>query len=311
MAYASSNVILDDHYNIFVQGGAVAPIHTVANLNSIWGVGNGNKGWGQPSEIAAVTAGDVITATQWSTLFARLGTIAAHENNTITGASAVTVGDTITAIATLAADITDVYTLRFDNSGNTQDATASAGSTSFNQFAYHKMTATFASGDAARYFFNSGGYLDITTVHSGGTVNPKDTEWADTASKTGTLRMTHDGFSKIGGGGTPVYVVDSGYYDLTTSWVSLYKQFSDSSPYTTNYIEIFARVQGTPGANADNGATIEFEIRYVDDQVGAHGDDLITGTLTSNMTRHSATTGSIANTWGVMSTFNGTQTAKT
>ena len=49
MAYAQGDSILDDHYNIFATGNAAGSgDHSVANINTIWGSGDGvNKGYGQ------------------------------------------------------------------------------------------------------------------------------------------------------------------------------------------------------------------------------------------------------------------------
>ena len=61
MAYTSGDTILDDHYNIFVQGGASAVDHNTANVNTVWGSGTGDKGYGQSGTLSTVSAGTTIT----------------------------------------------------------------------------------------------------------------------------------------------------------------------------------------------------------------------------------------------------------
>jgi hypothetical protein len=61
MAYTSGDTILDDHYNDFAT-----------SVNAIWGTGTGDSGYGESSTVSAVSAGATITATQWTTLLARI-----------------------------------------------------------------------------------------------------------------------------------------------------------------------------------------------------------------------------------------------
>jgi hypothetical protein len=48
MTYTAGQLILDDEYNIFVAGNATfgSLNHGVANLNTVWGEGFGDKGYG-------------------------------------------------------------------------------------------------------------------------------------------------------------------------------------------------------------------------------------------------------------------------
>ena len=61
MAYTSGDTILDDHYNDFAT-----------SVNAIWGSGSGDRGYGQTNTVSSVSAGSTITASQWSTLLARI-----------------------------------------------------------------------------------------------------------------------------------------------------------------------------------------------------------------------------------------------
>ena len=63
MAYSTGDTILDDEYNTFVTGDAAGTgTHGVANVNSVWGTGENEKGYGQAGTLSAVTAGTTISA---------------------------------------------------------------------------------------------------------------------------------------------------------------------------------------------------------------------------------------------------------
>ena len=65
MAYASGDLILRDHYNTFATGSAAGTAnHAVANINTVWGVGNGNKVYVQSSTLIEVSEGVVVKAKQ-------------------------------------------------------------------------------------------------------------------------------------------------------------------------------------------------------------------------------------------------------
>jgi hypothetical protein len=119
-------------------------------------------------------------------------------------------------------------------------------------------TVTFASANAARYFFNGGGLikLDVSKTATGALGDP---EWNDLAttlcgdiwiSGAGTAHTiagtSYTGTTKIGGTGTPAILQTSlGWYNLTTSDQIIYKQFADTAPYTTNFIQHSARTAGS------------------------------------------------------------------
>jgi hypothetical protein len=301
MTYNAGQVILTDQYNTFVEGSDVGPLHTVANVNSIWGVGNGNKGWGQTSTLTPVT-NELVTATQWSTLFDRFDAIATQQGTSVTGITNPVAGEVITAIATFESELSTLYTNRFNNTGFGNDNAAVTNTPTFTQYSYHTITYTTGTADQMRYFFNAGGVLDMYFTSNGSAVGgsasgPKNDEWKDLVEKCGTLRMDHDGFSKIGGSGAHT-ITDVGYYGLTTGYQSIFKQFADSSPYLTNYVEVFARVASIDGTNADNGKTIQFEVRFVDAQVGTFNDDPVDSPITTvSLVRPAAQLGITAS-WG-------------
>ena len=65
MAYATGDTIPTPHYNDFAT-----------SVNTLWGTGSGDDGYGNSSTVSTVSDGTTITAAQWTTLLARITSIA-------------------------------------------------------------------------------------------------------------------------------------------------------------------------------------------------------------------------------------------
>jgi hypothetical protein len=257
MTYTSGGLIQATDYNGFVSTNA-------ANINDLWGAGSGDEGYGQTA-ISTVSAAGTITATQWATLVNTLSSIGSQTNTTLTARTAPTTGTLISILSAVNTDITNVTTNRnnaaavgsqFTGYSGTNSKTAgTSGATWTITFT---NTVTFASANAARYFFNGGGLikLDVSKTATG---NLGDPEWNDLASTlcgdiyisgAGTAHTiagtSYTGTTKIGGTGTPSTLQTSlGWYNLTTGDQVIYKQFADTAPYTNNFIQHSARTAGS------------------------------------------------------------------
>jgi hypothetical protein len=315
MAYSSGSLILDDDYNIFATGNAAGTgNNNVANINTVWGTGTGDKGYGQGTTVSPVSAGSTITATQWATLLTRMTSIGSHQGTSITAISNPNAGDTIEAYAALSTNITNIFNSRLNAAANGTDITANGTTTTTSSWdvrAVTTKTVAFSSSDALRYFFNAGGMIRMSFSRSGGTVSNKNAEWTDLLSKTGTIVVTgsatsktiaavaYTGTTKIGGGGTATTLATgTGALNYTGTPVEIFKQFADTSPYTTNFIRITAAV---------SGSTLSFVVTLEDaatDTVSPIGDaavtnlDIVNGTLTMTTVVRPPSTTYLTNTWG-------------
>lgn len=316
MAYSSGSVILDDDYNIFATGNAAGTgDNDTANINTVWGTGTGDKGYGQSNTVSAVSAGSTITATQWSTLLTRMTSIANHQGTSITSISNPSAGDTIEAYAALQTNITNLFNNRLDAAANGTDITANGTTTttsSWDVSATTTKTVTFGSTEEMRHFFNAGGHIRMSFSRSGGTSSDKNTEWTDLLNQVGTIVVcgsatsktinseTLTGTTKIGGSGTPdTLLTGTGSEDYTGTPVVIFKQFADTAPYTTNYAQIEASI---------SGAVITFEVTLQDaatDTIapsgGGEGDalDIVDGTLTmTTVVRPPSESNLNENSWG-------------
>jgi hypothetical protein len=260
MTYSVGGLIQATDYKGFVST-------TVgANVNGIWGAGSSDSGYGQ-SALSTVSAAGTVTATQWASLVNTISSMASHQGTTITARSAPVTGNIITILSNLNTDLTTLTGARGNAAANgTQygtftgsiaKTTATGSGTSAWTITF-THTITFASANAARYFFNAGGRIKWETNKSS-TGNLADTEWNDLANTlvgdiyitggTGTQTIAgtaYTGTTKIGGTGTPnTLLTTTGWYDLTTTDTLIYKQFADTAPYTGQFIQINAKTAGS------------------------------------------------------------------
>ena len=258
MTYNVGGLIEATDYNGFVST-------TVgANVNATWGTGTTSAGYGQTA-LSTVAAGSTVTATAWASLVNTVAAMANHQGTTITSRSAPVTGNTITVLNAVNTDVTNCYNNRGNAvaqgsqftgwSGTNSKTTATSGATWTITFV---NTVTFASADAARYFFNAGGSIkiDVSKTATGQTGDP---EWNDLANTlcgdiyitggaaTQTIAGTaYTGTTKIGGTGTPTTLLTTtGWFDLTTSDTVVYKQFADTAPYTNNFIQHALKTAGS------------------------------------------------------------------
>jgi len=309
MAYTAGDTILDDEYNTFATGNAAGTgDNGVANLNTIWGTGILDKGYGETgSVIAAVSAGSTITAAQWNTLLGRIETIGAHQGTSVTNYSTLSAGGTIAALATVSTDITNVFNGRLDAAASGTTVTTDGASSRTSSWTTSINTThriTFASANALRYFFNAGGLVKFTFSRSGGTTNDKNTEWSDLATNMGTITFSGSDSHTVnsvaltgttqtggyaGGAGSAKSTIDA--FALTTSNQQLIIKYADTSPYTGNYIKIEAKADAAAGS----ATYIEFTVTAQDDAADTGNPaqplpgtdpaslDVVDGTFTSTM----------------------------
>jgi len=264
MSYASGGLIQATDYNALVGSNST----TAGTLNYVWSTGNGQYGYGQTA-VGAVSGGSVVTATQWTTMLNALNGALGHQSGSAAqlppAALNYTSGQVITYFANVNTSITSTIQTNH-NSYTAQGSTTTGSNYSYNPTAtagttytayIGSRTVTFASGDAARYFFNAGGALKFVT----GTVTNGD----------GTARST-DAVSLLSLG---TYTFGQAQYNaVTTSYVNAVAT-SDSGTYTGNYghLDVLSSAQNASG-NGDKGAAITFGIYLYEAHAGAFNNTL-------------------------------------
>jgi hypothetical protein len=254
MTYSAGGLIEATDYNGFVSTGAT-------NINTVWGTGSTDSGWGQTA-VSTVAATNTVTATQWASLVNTLASMGNQTGTTITSRSAPTAGTTISVLSAVATDISSCNTNRANaaavgSTSTTWTGAAAKTSTTGTGTAAWTITftdtITFASADAARYFFNAGGRIYLT-MNKSSTGLDSDADWNTFIAKVGTISFTgiaasktlagvaYTGTSRQGGtGGTQTTLsTATGFYSLTVgaAATTIFQLNDDLSVYTGDTVII-------------------------------------------------------------------------
>lgn len=258
MAYAVSDTISNSDYNGLLNNTASGtPNAGVAarGINYIAGTGAGAFGLGQ-TELSAVGSTDLIQAAQWNSLFTFMNNIQNHTNITaLTSTTAVATGDLIQIKAALETDLNALATAVSGGSTSATALTTSAAlqtvtttSEGWDTSATHEVSVTFASANAMRWFFNGGGKVRITVGTTEAAVSTKDQAFKDLGTAIGNLDIGSQTTTRSGTGETlTTNGLSLGFHDLTTSYQTILKLTSDNANYTSNAVEIQAKLNAAVG----------------------------------------------------------------
>lgn len=276
MSYASTGTIQAADFNALAWGGTQGTYTaSPVNIAYVLGVGSGAFGYGQAvTNLNTVSAVGTVTATQWSGLLTALNVCVQHQS----GAGAAISVPTYTSGATAtysAALNTAVTTINTNSSTFTAQGATTTGATfspvisAATNVAYAGVFATrsitFASGDAARYFFNAGGQLNLVIISSTNNATARSVDVSTLlVTNVGGLtafRNTTNG-GRTGTGGTlNTNTTTIGYRGLTTGAVTTIQVTSTTVSYTTDYaqIQVLSSAQNA-SAHGDKGAVVYFNL---------------------------------------------------
>jgi hypothetical protein len=250
MTYSVGGLIQATDYNGFVSttvGG---------NINATW-----NSTYGQTA-LSTVSTGGTVTATQWASLNNTLTSLGNHQATALTSRTSPSAGNTIAILSNLGTDITSCYTNRYSAYASGTQYTAWTGTASQTALTGHTNTAwtitftdtiTFANATAATNFWGGGGLVKIQFSKSS-TGRDADADWnnfitnicgavflsSDASSKV-IAGVTYLGTKVVGGSGTPTTLATgTGWNQLTTTPVIIYKQFDTQYTYTGDYVQVTA-----------------------------------------------------------------------
>jgi len=296
MTYSVGGLIQATDYNGF------ASTTSGANVNDIWSTGSGDKGYGQ-SALSTVSAAATVTATNWASLVNNIASMGNHTGTSITARTAPVTGDTITILAALNTDLTNITNNRGNavasgtEVGTFSGTTSKTGTTGSGTAAWtitFTHTLTFASANAARYFFNAGGIARLQYGKSS-TGTDHDPDWNTLAGQCGGIFFTgrvnsttntiagqaYTGTTRIGGsGGTQTTLATTtGFYNLTpgAAATTIFQLNNASAPYTPEFIR-------TQVALNAGGTVLTFTTVWSDDGTSAAGTsaNISGGTATSS-----------------------------
>jgi hypothetical protein len=299
MTYQQFGLIQASDYNTLVN-----------NLNTVWGSGSGNYGYGQ-TNLSTIQAGAQVGATEWSALVNKISAIASHQNSTITSVTAPASGDPVKFVNAINTNITTITNNRLNASAQAASITTTKSTTStWTDKVTFTTTVQFASAGSARFFFNSGGQLAITCSHGSSGSTGIDKVFYDLCNSFGTMTLSAGsatiagtsfaGTTKTGGSGTvdTDYTISSstGYYALTTSPVEIFRQNATQalSKYVTSFINVTAKVDAT-------GGVVTFVTTIDENWSSGIGLPVAIGTTMNLTVKPPSTTYVTTNTWGTPS----------
>lgn len=287
MSYAQGSTIAASDYNGFTGGQDLTVAFASAaaatqKASALLGVGYGDRGYGQTTpSLPAKVSGNSIAAIDWSNLRTALSNLNSHQGSGVTLPAAAVAGSSVAYDANYAAALATLDSNRFNtNSGASMTLTSNAltitragtwGGGAAGITAVE--TVTFASEDAARYFFNTGGELRFALSHPAGST--QDNNWNAALAAVGTIAFKANTTTRSGTSGTPAAV---GYYQLTTTNQSIVSGVIGTGSYTANSITVSARAAAITGLNGAKGFQIIFTFYLYDGHANAFSDVCAAGT---------------------------------
>lgn len=256
-------------------------------LSAIYGIGNGNTGYGQSAiTLTSPAQGSPVTAAQWANLRNVLSVLRNHQVNNNTGLMAApTAGSTIAVDGNLSSLVTAANTDRLAAGAGSMTLTSGAHTVTRTSSWAATITAVvdvnFGSEDAARFFFNSGGHIRMALTHPPGVAQPttqQDGAWHDLCNRVGTLTIGSSSFSSTGTAASMVGT--GGFYGLTTTDTQIYAALNaGAGQYSANDVIFNASVRNRAGTNGGNGNTIRVTVTLADQHANAFYDAVASGTV--------------------------------
>jgi len=258
-----------------------------ANIIEVMGTGLGTYGYGQTIVSSAVSAGNTITAEQWTQLRFDIINTLTHQTGNTPSAVLISTSDVIDdqasdPVINYTTLTTQARTNRFDLAPS-QSVTSVIGTpktytSSWSSLASLTCTLTFNNANEARYFFNSGGNIKVTASRTGGSSTLQNASWTALLTEAGTQIFKASATE------------ENNFYTLTNAYQTIY-ELSASAAYANNTYRISAKCDVT---NNNTGTATEVDIKidlidnYVDSGPEVAPGDAINGTLTISLEEQKA-----------------------
>ena len=310
MTYASAGTIQASDYNEFAGGTAA---NVSGQLNTVLSTGRGNAGYGQTAVSNVVAVTNDVTATQWATLVNGVDKVRKHQSGVgYSNLTTYSAGQTINATNNISGALGTAYTSRLGYAAQGATTTGTVISPNFtlpNQLAGTTFTitrtATFASADAARYFFNAGGQLNfvVTGVTNGGGTTRGASLATLAATNFASKRIgAQDCVARTGTGGTLNIdgTTNTGYYTLTTTPTAKCQITSTTATYTSDIVYLYGYSNGAQGSNADAGTVVTLRMDLVSGTQTGGFNDSINITVNHRVDIIYPSSTFLASTWGTV-----------
>jgi len=260
-----------------------------SKVNNILGIGSGDYGYGQSVSSSQVARTNRITVAQWNALRTDLLKARNHQTN-VDESGLLTIASTSTRIKeadrlaySIFADTITTNRLITPPSSqasltNLQTVTRTAPwATTIS----HQVTVSFASQDAGRYFFNSGGSIKFSssmTGYSAGISLLVNQSWATLLANMGIISFGAYSTTRSGTGTAQAI----GFYNLTTTDQLVFTKLVEAgNQYTPNQYDLYVKKSGN---------SVIFTPTWSYTSAGNYGNfEPADGTLTSLVQAYTAT----------------------
>lgn len=321
MTYQQNSLIqAADFNNIVGTNGNVLP--TTAQLNSVWGIGTRDYGYGQVP-LSTVDANATISHTNWNSLITTLQAIVSHQGGVFPASLVAPVAnDQIKYLSALQTTVASINKNRLSAlaQGTTSSISTRYTTAKWKDSLIFNHTITFESADKARYFFNAGGQIAINFTHSA-TSTKQDLLWNGIASSCGTIYIsgvpnnetatiaatTFTGITKVGGSGTSSFNKNLGFFNLTTGEQLLFTQYPTTAGlayyYLQSFIKVYAKVSGNLGTYGGVGSILNIKTVWDQDPntllvEPGNNTGPVNNSTTTVTVRYPTTINGLQNTWG-------------
>lgn len=289
----------------YSQGGLIEALDyntMLANVNSVYGVGSGNSGYGN-ANLSTVAQSTTVTAPQWQTLIDTVNKIRTHQTGISPGFTIPTSGTLIswlTGLNQATIDLNGVPARYTTTSWATPVSSTVANSTAWVGTATKEISFTWTSGAAMRYFFNAGGKIEFSGVPSDLSANTKSSDWETLLNSCGTVFIKAVDSGRTGGSGTTsVLSTTSGYHALGVGDTVILRQYSPTTAagYNLNYATFTARLSAAVGT-----ATVLYvKMTLTDAAPDTSGTpDNVVGNVRMQADAYPPVSTYIPNTWGTV-----------
>lgn len=281
---------------------AIGNVVTASDLNSmltsvrdLYGVGNGDRGYGQTQySLTALAAGEKISSAQLTNLrnalavvrFSQIGSVP----SLVPPTSVLDAGDLVVAheSSSPSSNAYDFNSVISDADAN-RSAAASLSTGVVTGTSSATRSGTWGSGsggiqvifdvtwpttDEARYFFNTGGQVRMNLSHPTGTA--QDNNWNSSLStRVGQINVLSHVTAMQGSLGTSTAL---GYFEATSSVQTIFNDVVvGTNPYAANRLRLQYQVLGS-SSNGGPGSGLRFTIRLTDGHTNAFSDSVASGT---------------------------------
>lgn len=308
MTYATGNPISASDFNTFARSTSIAAASAIDGQYAagfLWGVGYGDRGYGQTSPSLEAAVANLAIGQEWQNLRTVINNLAAWQGTSLTmlpPSTSFTAGNPIIPHpANTATSFADALTLVYNNRlnyqpGNTSLTTASSSTRLLTPWGSGltgiacEFTINFASENAARFFFNTGGDLRVAMTGTP-TSSPQNLAWANLLNGL-SIAFKANTTTKLTSGTTVAGTANAiGYYQLTTAFQPIFDASNAGGGlYSANDFIIYAKAVSIAGTSGAKGNSIVLRVELTDQHTNAFSDSVLPGT-TATLSYLKATTG--------------------